>query len=238
MKHVAPRWADWKNHFAYHYIHYIVLIVVLCLGWSMLFDASEPETPMDQRMELLFVALHDHEEVKTWVTGIQGVLQGEGQEASYLTVPSPNAMHEEASSSVILFTYMESRSGDLLFLPHEWFSYLAGEGALIPLTREGSEGVPLTDHLTLPEGFDADYGYAYYQDPETNEITTELCGIPMETFGGFRDLGIDPSGYVACIPFYCENQDNAMRALNWIMEHKAVQTNPYWFPFDTPLGDD
>ena len=94
MKQLAPRKADWKNHFAYHYLVYIIGCVAACLVWSLLFSVSKPETPMGKRVELFFVGLHDYNEADVWATGISGHL-GEDQEVSYLTVPEPDAVMEE-----------------------------------------------------------------------------------------------------------------------------------------------
>ncbi len=233
MKRIHPNWSDWKNHFAYHYWIYIILIVVLSLSWSLLYSVTEPKTPLDRRMDMLFVGLHDHEAAKVWAGSIQEILEGDGQVAGYLSLPDADSV-QSTSTSIMMFSLLTGKDGDLFFVPYDWFVDMAGEGSVIPLDRKNEDGTALVDLLTnLPEGMDLDYGYANYLDPDTNQLAPELCGIPIADVKGFRDLGIDPKEYVACVPFYCENRENAMRALNWILENKMAQSSEYWYPLAT-----
>jgi len=228
MKAVRPRWEDLRNHLYYRWITYLVLLLVTSLAWSLLFSVSEPKVKLKNRVEILFTGLSDHDEAQEWIACIQNTLVGDRQEADYVYVPA----NEQDSASTILFMRMEGREGDLLLIPYAWFEYLASEGALIPLTTATQDGGQLIDMLELPGDFDLDYGYANFTDADTGETTFELCGVPMGTVKGLKDLGIDPDDKIACIAFYSQNAENDMRALKWIMDNKKSQEGAYWDPLD------
>jgi len=218
---------DWKkklkDHLRYEGFLYVAVIFLLCTAFSMLFSMTKPEADADKRVHILVASSLDSRKAESWSREILALLPEEQEEVEFLVFSINEGDYDDSEVLSAFYARLLTHEGDLMVLPYWLYEICAQRQFFVPLSDAGEDGVVWLDKLTLPEGVDperdrVDIALSYDENDVPLETHSAVCGIPLDKMMGLWDANVNPSDMVACVPYYSENKDNAIIALQWLLD--------------------
>lgn len=203
-----------KNHLHYSKWLYVVALIGVLIVFNLAYTMSEPQVPTEFKVSVLvnnFIS--DDEGADKLEQEILAALPEDQQE---VTVFSLAAGGQDMQIMQVLMARMVAKQDDVLILPYETFVGYAQQSAYLPL--EGRVTIP-----TQPEGVDMDkYKVELVDDEGNGNGDPQLYGIPLDGSVGLQSYGLMTQGMVICVPVTSENQDNGVRALQYMLDKTTL----------------
>ena len=223
-----------KHHITYSSWKYILMAVLVVMGWSLIYTTTAYRSPQNKRIDVYIQSN----------IGSQEVIDAFLEPVWKNTVPEM-----ETVSSVILSTvddyattmqmmaYMAAGEADIYFLNEQYFKSYAGQGGFLPLEDLVADGQLNVSDIDLTKGYVA-YVEEYDEHDLPVKTSQHLYGIPLESFYGFMNgMQIDNRDMYAVITVNNQNDDNVIPFFNALLEagrgeqedwmtEKTEQSNP------------
>ena len=204
-----------KNHLTYSWWKYLILAIVVVLGWNLIYSATAYKPPADKQITIYF-ALHGGIASESTEYLRQTVLDNDPN-LEDATVIAISYSEDDYYGSMRLSTYMGAGEGDIYILQRDIFDGFAAGGGFVRFDEYLADGT-----LSL-NGYDAG---------ETGFMTDEdgvsgILYLPLENLYGLMDLGIDNRDLVLVVMGFSKNQDGAVRYVNWLFDNMTAE-KPQW----------
>ncbi len=211
-----------KNHFAYGYWKYLLLIVVAIFGWNLIYQTTEYRPPDEKRIDF-YVASNtmDTDAMQAWLyeARVQAFSDMELMEAYTVMAGT-----DDPYAQMQLSTFIMAGEGDVYLLDAERFKSYASQGAMAPLENY------LADGSLNVEGLDVSKGYVTISD--TGE--RHLLGIPTDNLYGLMNrFGIDCRGAVLCVMVRSGNEQNAVKFVDYLIQNMQEPAPDWLKPLST-----
>ena len=205
-----------KNHFAYGYWKYLILIVAAVFGWNLIYQTTEYRPPDEKRIDF-YVASNtmDSNAVEAWLLEAR---QQAFPDMELMEAYTVMAGTEDPYAQMQLSTFIMAGEGDVYLLDEERFKSYASQGAMAPLEDYVANG-----SLNVA-GLDIARGYVTVED--TGE--RHLLGIPTDSlYGLINRFGIDCRGAVLCVMVRSGNELNAVKFVDYLIKNMQ-EPAPEW----------
>jgi hypothetical protein len=209
-----------KNHFAYGYWKYLILIVVAVAGWNLIYQTTQYRPPEEKRIDF-YVASNtmDSDAIQAW---LDDACTKAFPDLELMEAYSVMAGTDDPYAQMQLSTFIMAGEGDVYLLDAERFKSYASQGAMAPLENYVADG------SLNANGLDVSDGYVTVSD--TGE--RHLMGIPTDNlFGLVNHFGIDCRGMVLCVMVRSGNENNAVKFIDYLIANMQ-EPAPDWL---TPL---
>ncbi len=204
-----------KHHLTYSSWKYLLMAVVVVMGWSLIYTTTAYRSPQDKRIDVYVQSnIGSSDTIDQFLEPIwkATVPQMESVSSVVLTIV------DDYTSSVQLMAYMAAGDADIYFLTEQYFKSYASQGAFLPLEDLMESGA-----LQLPDT-DVSKGYINYVE-EYDELdrpvktSLHLYGIPLDDFYGFMSgMQVDNRGLYAAITINNQNDDNVIPFFNALLQ--------------------
>ncbi len=211
-----------KNHFAYGYWKYLILIVAAVFGWNLIYQTTEYRPPDEKRIDF-YVASNtmDSDAMKAWLLEAQ---QQAFPDMELLEAYTVMAGAEDPYAQMQLSTFIMAGEGDVYLLDAERFKSYASQGAMVPLENYVADGSLNVEGLNVARG--------YVTVADTGE--RHLLGIPTDSlFGLINHFGIDCRGAVLCVMVRSGNEQNAVKFVDYLIQNMQ-EPAPDWLTSLSP----
>lgn len=211
-----------RNHFAYGYWKYLILVVVAIAGWNLIYQTTEYRPPDEKRIDF-YVASNtmDSDAIKAWLdqTREQAFPDLELMEAYTVMAGT-----DDPYAQMQLSTFIMAGEGDVYLLDAERFKSYASQGAMAPLENYVADG---SLHV---EGLDVSSGYVTVTDIGERH----LLGIPTDNlYGLINHFGIDCRGAVLCVMVRSGNEQNAVKFVDYLIQNMQEPAPEWLAPLST-----
>ncbi len=204
-----------RNHFTYGWWKYALMAVVVVVGWNLIYTATAYRAPKDRRLDVYFVTHSVAAETTDWVSAQILSLFPEVEDSNCVSIVYTD--DDNYYGSIQLTTYIGAGEGDIYLMTRERFDAFKAEGAFLALDEAVASGA-----LNL-RAIDTAKGMATITD--TGERV--LAGIPADELFGFMGHGVDNRDLVICVMGYTQNEEYAVRFVNWLVETMQAE-KPDW----------
>ena len=205
-----------RNHFAYGYWKYLILIVVAVAGWNLIYQTTQYRPPEDKRIDF-YVASNtmDSDAMEAWLTDVRKTAFPDLELMEAYTVMTGT---DDPYAQMQLSTFIMAGEGDVYLLDAERFKSYASQGAMATLDNYVADGSLKVD------GLDVSVGYVTISD--TGE--RHLLGIPADKlYGLVNHFGIDCRGMVLCVMVRSGNENNAVKFIDYLIQNMQ-EPAPDW----------
>ena len=205
-----------RNHFAYGYWKYLILLVAAIAGWSLIYQTTEYRPPDEKRIDF-YVASNsaDIDALQAWLLEVR---QQAFPDMELMEAYTVMAGTDDPYAQMQLSTFIMAGEGDVYLLDRERFKSYASQGAMAPLDGHVAGGA-----LNV-QGLDVSQGYVTIAD--TGE--RYLLGIPADSLFGFvNHFGIDCRGAVLCVMARSGNEQNAVKFVDYLVQNMQ-EPAPDW----------
>ncbi len=205
-----------RNHFAYGYWKYLILIVVAVAGWNLIYQTTQYRPPEDKRIDF-YVASNtmDSDAMEAWLTDVRNTAFPDLELMEAYTVMTGT---DDPYAQMQLSTFIMAGEGDVYLLDAERFKSYASQGAMASLDNYVVDGSLKVD------GLDVSGGYVTISD--TGE--RHLLGIPADKlYGLVNHFGIDCRGMVLCVMVRSGNENNAVKFIDYLIQNMQ-EPAPDW----------
>ena len=202
-----------RNHFAYAWWQYVLLICLAIFGWNLLYTTTAYRSPENLRVDIYMQSTTaTQEKVDAFMKDVwqRSVPDMETVSTILLTAGSTDDYYSNMQLSV----YLMAGEGDLYALSTEDFKRFAAQGVFIDLTPYVESGA-----LNV-EGIDLSSGYVTLLDDDGNPTETKsLFGIPLYTLYGYMDgMGLDNRDLVIAVTTFSQNEEYVIAFLNELIQ--------------------
>lgn len=206
QKRITKKWL--KNHWAYSWWKYLLLVCVCTMGINVLFTSTAYRPPEEKKIELY--VCNGYVDQAVLQEQLSELFFARFPEQEELTVMNINLASNDMYVQMQFTTYLAAQQGDVLLIPESQVYQLADAGAdnaFMELTPYIESGV--IDLETL--GVEA----LAMKDSEGAE---GLYAIPADTLYGLFDLGNAPENSYLCLTSFSGNEDTAAGVLSLLFE--------------------
>lgn len=195
-----------RNHFAYGWWKYVLLVLLAVFGWNLIYTSTAYRAPKDKRLDVYFVTYAVPSETTDWLSSQILSMYPNVEDSNCLSIvytPEDNYY-----GAVQVSTYIGAREGDAFVLSKERFDAFKTSGVFMPLDDLIAQGSLSVQNIDISSGY------------TTLEDTGErvLAGIPASTLYGFMEHGVDNRDLYICIMSYSQNQGTAIKFVDWLVE--------------------
>ena len=195
-----------RNHFAYAWWQYVLLIALAIFGWNLLYTTTLYRSPNEQRLEWYYggYEAEGQKDINALMDELHQSLFPQLEEVEYRAV-----MLDDTYGVMQLTVWASAGEGDLFMLSGEYFQNLAQSEVFLDLA-------PYIEDGTLDaEGMDLSDGYVINQ--ETGRKT--LFGIPASQLPGLQEYGLVCENFCLGVGVTGQNEAEALQLLQWLMEN-------------------
>lgn len=211
-----------KNHFAYGYWKYLILVIAAIAGWNLIYSSTEYRPPDEKRIDF-YVSSNtvNIDALQAWLaqTRVQAFPNLELLEAYTVMAGT-----DDPYAQMQLSTFIMAGEGDVYLLDKERFLSYASQGAMAPLEEYVENGA------IDPTGIDLANGYVTLAD--TGE--RHLLGIPADSlYGLLTRFGIDCRNMVFGVMVRSGNQEDTVRFIDYLISN-LQEPAPDWLASPAP----
>lgn len=202
-----------RNHFAYSWWKYLLMLVLGCFGVDLLFAMTAYRPPEEKKIELYLCS--GYADAVAIEADFWSELQARCPDQEEMTVMNINLSSGDIYAQMQFSTYAAARQGDVCLLPRSEFKKLTQEGAddaFLELTPYIASGVIDTGDIDLSGG------RAMSASGEEG-----LYGIPADTLYGLFDYSCDPENSILCITTYSGNNDTAAVMVDLLLQKLCTE---------------
>jgi hypothetical protein len=203
-----------KDHFYYAKWLYVVFILTGVLVFSMIFTFTAPKVPGEYKVDVsVFATSLDDNASAEWQQEILSMLPEDQQEVNIYALGFGASSEESLggySPYEVIAARMAAREDDIYIMPKDIYLSLAAQGAFMEMDD-------VVGNYEYPEEVDLEEYKVSYSEDENVEGPLHYYGLPLDNSMGLVDIGVDPRERVIAILVYTESYDNAMVAVDYIM---------------------
>ena len=201
-----------RNHFAYDFWKYALLVICVWVGVDLLFAQTAYRSPQDKRVDVyISSATVTQELAESFMAPIwqQAVPDMELVEPVIMMPNTDNDIY----TGMALITRLAAGDGDILLTDAAQFKNMATEGWFLNLDE-------LVENGTInAEGIDLAACRITTVNDETKQAETHLYGIPTDELFGLMDgLQYDNRGCVMAILVNNNNDEPVIRFFNALLQ--------------------
>ena len=216
-----------KEHWRYYRWQYIVFPLLALFLANLVFTATKPQTPYNQRVDIVIISDYAQSETSDkWQAELLALLPKDQKEVNFTSTTLMQG--QEMTIMQLIAARIAAKEGTIWILPASMYQAIGASEAFVSLEDQIGD-------FNVPKGTDLKKGMVLVGKDETNPGKLDLCGIPLDQCKGLAELLI-PTDMVMCFPHYAsENWANAEFAANWLLE-KTQLPEGYFDPAATPGG--
>lgn len=196
-----------KHHWDYYKWKYLILVVIIVAGWSLIYTMTRPQAPDSSRINVYIQSdttsdqlMHDFLD-PLWKEYVP-----QEEELNLMTILA----NDEYTALQQLFTVVYSKEGDIYLLTNQYFRQYASQGAFAPLEGLIEEGRLNVDGIDTRAGF-ADLVLERDKNDVPVKTESHLYGIPLRELYGFASgMQVDNQDLYACIFVDNGNMDDVI----------------------------
>ena len=202
-----------KNHWAYCWWKYLLMVVCVVFGVNLFFTMTAYRSPEDKKVEIyLCNGWADAEKAQN---DMWPMLLEVAPEQEQINVANIDLVGEEYYSVMQFTTYVAAQQGDILLLHKDEFAKYGSADAwgmyadLTPYIENGMINV---------EGMDLTRGMLKNEAGET-----VVYGIPTDALFGLVDYSIDPADTLLVVTAYSGNEETCVKLLNAMLKYYEAE---------------
>ncbi len=196
-----------RNHFAYSWWKYLLLVVIAVFGWNLLQTTTRYRSPEHLKVEWYsdrFITQLGTKDIYALMDELHQTLLPDMEEVTFTEVGL-----DDQYGDMQLMVWSSAGQGDVYLLSLPRFTNLAKGGALVDLQPYIDDGTINVDGIDLSNG--------YIADDETGKMY--LVGIPADMLTGFLDYGIITEDTCLCLLANGGNIDNALKLFGYMLDN-------------------
>lgn len=200
-----------KQHLLYNSWKYILLAIVACFGWNLIFTMTAYRSPDNKIVNVSVYGAVD-------VEGLQQYMDGLKPEFPDMEKLEAVAVTSDATyGTMVLMARLAANEVDIVVLPRANFQSYAAEGYFVPLEQDEQVMAQVN-----AAGFNLER--TVYRNSETGEKHT--YGIPLSLLPGLSERVMIPSGeHVVSVMVNNGNEENVMKMLCCIIRDLQVPSS-------------
>lgn len=207
-----------KNHWAYSWWKYLLMVVCVVFGVNMFFTMTAYRVPENKKVELYLCSGWADAEMA--YADMWPMLQEIDPEQEELLVMNIDLMGQEYYSIMQFTTYVAAQQGDIMLLPKGEFKKYASEDAWSMY----AELTPYMENGDLNTGdIDLTIGTMTNASDESG-----VFGIPADTLYGLVDYGIDPADTVLAVTAYSGNEEACVKMLDAMIRRYQTEKPDFY----------
>lgn len=200
-----------KNHWAYGWWKYLLMIVLVVMGVSVGFSVTAYRPPEDRKIEVFLC--NGWADAVQFETELWPMLKEVAPDQEQLTAANIDLTSGDVYVNMQFSTYIAAQEGDICLLPRSEVKKLADDEAW-------SAFVDLTPYIENGQLARDDASYAGLTFPAEHG-GEGIFAIPADGLYGLTRYGIDPADGAFVIMAYSGNEENAVRLLEIIVDRFA-----------------
>lgn len=200
-----------RNHFAYAWWQYVLLISLAIFGWNLLYTTTRYRSPNDQRLEWFYggYQLDGEKNIDTLMDELHQSLFPDVEEVAFRALTL-----DETYGSMQLTVWVSAGEGDLYMLDSEYFNSIAQSEGFLELAPYIEDGTLNVDGMDLSAGC--------IINQETGKKV--LYGIPATELPGLKDYGLICDDFCLGVCVTGENEEEALTLLQWMLTNLRGDT--------------
>lgn len=202
-----------KNHWAYSWWKYLLMVVCVVFGVNLFFTMTAYRPPEDKKVEIFLCSgWADAEKAQN---DMWPMLLEVAPEQEQINVANIDLVGEEYYSVMQFTTYVAAQQGDIILLhKDEFVKYGSADawGMYADLTPYIENGMIDAD------GIDLTRGMLKNEDGET-----AVYGIPADELFGLVDYSIDPADSLLVVTAYSGNEETCVKLLDAMLKYYQTE---------------
>ena len=200
-----------QQHLADSGWKYLLMAVLVVLGWTLIYDMTQYRSPEDKRVDVYVLSsTASQEALDAFLKPIWEEVTPDVETVNGFIIP----ITDESDITLKLGTYTAAWEGDIYVLTAQYYKMLAAQGAFLDLEALIADGQINADEIDLSSAYVA---MIEEYDQEGRPITAEqhLYGIPLDTLYGYMEtLQLDNRGMYAAILIRNQNDEKVIPFFN------------------------
>ena len=204
-----------RHHITYSSWKYIVMAVMVLMGWSLIYTTTAYRSPQNKRIDVYIQSnIGSQEMIDAFLEPIWKKTVPEMETVSSVILSTV----DDYTTTMQLMTYMAAGEADIYFLNEQYFKSYASQGGFLPLEDLIADGRLNIGDIDLTKGY-----ITYVEEYDDNDLPVKtsqhLFGIPLESFYGFMNgMQIDNRDMYAVITVNNQNDENVIPFFNALLE--------------------
>lgn len=202
-----------KNHWAYSWWKYLLMVVCVVFGVNIFFTMTAYRSPEDKKVEVFLCS--GWADAEKAYSDMWPMLLEVAPEQEEMNVANIDLVTEEYYSVMQFTTYVAAQQGDIMLLHKDEFARYGSADAwgmyadLTPYIENGMISV---------EGMDLTRGMLNNEDGET-----VVYGIPADMLFGLVDYSIDPADSLLVVTAYSGNEETCVKLLDAMIKRYQIE---------------
>jgi len=207
-----------KNHWDYYKWRYVGALLVACLAWGILYGLTVPGIPANQKIDIFMVGSQfDINLAEDWETEILAALPADQKQVSIVT--NQASVNGDPITEQLIMAMAIQKEGNIFILPKAYYESFMDQGLFMPMDVPQDGGKAILETIGIPKEDIGDEGFGVAAEgPYKGE--DHVYAIPAKLAPGIGQLVGDEDMYISIVT-YSRNLDNALRAIQWILQQPA-----------------
>lgn len=199
-----------KNHFAYSFWIYVLIVILSIVFWDLLYTATKYKPPEDKIVELYIAdnPLFDEKGFETQKKYITEQLLSDMEEVSIFKLIGQGT--DDYMSNMQINTFILAGQGDVYIMSKERFQSYASSGAFLALDEY------IHKNAIIKNNYDYKRGLISYTDSD-NVKHSAIYGISLRNSIALKKYGIDIENSYIAILYNNANNTNSVKLLNYLI---------------------
>lgn len=208
---ITKKWL--KNHFAYSWWKYLLVVCVSVLGVNVLFTTTAYRPPEEKKIEVY--VLNGYTDAQALRAELLPLFEQKCPDQEEFIVTNINLDGSDAYAYMQYSTYVAAQQGDVCIMPENEVIKLAAEGAeyvFVDLTEYVESGLIDTKDIDLSRGM-----------LKTESGEKRLFAIPADTLYGLFAYGNDPANSYLVAFAHGGNDKNAAAVIDLLINQYLTE---------------
>ena len=189
-----------RNHLAYGWWKYALLLVIAIAGWNIIYTVTRYRPPEDKKVVVNLYVYGNTQALNAYMADVNAHQMPEMEQMDCLMTTM-----DDMYGDMILSTHMAAGEGDLYMLDRSRFQQCAASGAFLPLEDQ-------TELIAMLEAAGVSLSQGWRTESESGE--KHLYGIPCAELPGMAAYVYNPSDCYMSVLISNQNDENVLRFLN------------------------
>ncbi len=204
-----------KHHFTYSSWKYLLMAVLVVMGWSLIYTTTAYRSPQSKRIDVYIQSnIGSSDLIDAFMEPVWKETVPEMETVSSVVLTTV----DDYTTAMQMMAYMAAGEADIYFMSEQYFKSYASQGAFLPLEELVEEGALDVSDVELSKGY-----VAFVEEYDDNDLPVKtsrhLFGIPLESFYGFMNgMQIDNRDLYAAITVNNQNDENVIPFFNALLQ--------------------
>jgi len=207
-----------KNHWAYSWWKYLLMVVCVAFGVNMFFTMTAYRSPENKKVEMYLCSGWADSELA--YADMWPLLTEIAPEQEELLVMNIDLVGQEYYTIMQFTTYVAAQQGDVMLLPKKEFVKYASEDAwamYAELTPYIESGMLSTGNIDLTAG-----------ELVNASDETGVFGIPADTLYGLVNYGVDPADTMLVVTAYSGNEETCVKLVDAMIKRYQTEKPDFY----------